>query len=153
MGKYYQGKFKPKNPRKYKGDPTNIIYRSGWELTLCQYFDKHPDIIEWSSEELVIPYRSPVDNRMHRYFTDFLVKRKDKTGKVQTIVIEVKPYKQTLPPDREKGFTTRGKPKKRYLTEVKTYAVNAAKWKAAREYCADRKWVFQIMTEKEIYGK
>jgi hypothetical protein len=75
MAKYYQGRFKPKNPKKYMGDPTNIIYRSGWEFKLMRYLDVHPDVIEWGSEELIVPYRSPIDGRMHRYFPDFLVKQ------------------------------------------------------------------------------
>ena len=36
------------------------------------------------------------------------------------------------------------------MNEVRTYAVNDAKWKAAREYCKDRQMVFMILTEKEL---
>lgn len=108
------------------------------------YLDGHKDVVEWSSEEFCIPYRSPVDNRIHRYFPDFYVKKINKEGIVETVVIEVKPKAQTLEPKRPAKQT------KRYITEVMTYGVNQAKWKAAREFCADRKWTFQIFTEKEL---
>ena len=98
MANYYKGKFKPKNPKKYIGDPSNIIYRSRWELKLMSYLDKHPHVLEWGSEELIIPYKSPIDGRYHRYFPDFLVKRINKNGQKETILIEVKPEYQTVPP-------------------------------------------------------
>lgn len=140
----YKGYFKPKNPQKYRGNPTNIIYRSRWELKLMTHLDDHKDVIEWSSEEFFIPYRSPVDNRIHRYFPDFYVKKINRHGIVETVVIEVKPLAQTMEPKRP------AKQNRRYITEVMTYGVNQAKWKAAREFCADRKWSFQIFTEKEL---
>ena len=87
----YKGYFVPKNPQKYRGDPSNIIYRSRWELKLMMNIDTHPDIIEWASEEFSIAYRSPIDNKVHRYFPDFLVRKKDPTGQIKTMVIEVKP--------------------------------------------------------------
>lgn len=136
----YKGYFRPKNPNKYKGDPTNIIYRSSWELKLMSYLDAHPDVVKWSSEEFMIPYRSPVDNRLHRYFPDMWVKKKD--GEV--LLIEVKPLYQVEEPKKE------GKSKKTYINEVMTYGVNQAKWASAREFCADRGWKFMILTEKEL---
>ena len=150
MGKYYQGKFKPKNPKKYIGDPTNIIYRSSWELKLMRFLDEHPDVIEWGSEVLVIPYRSPIDGKMHRYFTDFIVKQINKDRKKETIVIEVKPKSQTVAPDVSKKLTAKGSISRRFLNEVKTWGVNQAKWKAATDYCDDRGWKFQIMTEDQL---
>lgn len=147
----YRGRYVVKNPHKYKGDPSNVIYRSLWERKLCKYLDSHDDIIEWSSEEVVIPYRSPIDNRVHRYFVDFYVKKRLPDGKTQTVLIEVKPKKQTLPPDpAKKNATPTGRMSRRYLNEVRTWGVNQAKWKAASEFCADRGWIFQIMTEKEL---
>ena len=140
----YKGTFKPKNPDKYKGDPTKIIYRSRWELMVMQKLDAHPDVIQWSSEEVVIPYVSPIDNRYHRYFMDFYMKRKNKEGKIEEILIEVKPFAQTKPP------MVQNKVSRRYITEVQTWGVNSAKWKAAQEYCKDRGWQFQIITEKEL---
>lgn len=140
----YKGFFKPTNPGKYKGDPTNIIYRSSWELKLMIYLDQHPDVISWASEEFFIPYRSPVDNKIHKYYPDFLVRKRNAQGIAETLLIEVKPAVQTKPPTVKKRAT------RRYITEVKTYGVNNAKWKAAQDYCEDRKWKFVIMTEKEL---
>lgn len=150
MANYYQGRYRPKNPSKYIGDPTNIVYRSGWELKLMGYLDKNPNVVRWGSEELIIPYISPVDNKVHRYFTDFYVEKINNEGKKETIVIEVKPSKQTKAPDAKKGLTKTGKQKKRFIQEAITWETNKAKWKAAREFCADRKWKFVIMTEKEL---
>ena len=140
----YSGRFIPKNPQKYVGDPNNIIYRSSWECRVMDWLDRRPDIVSWASEELIIPYISPVDNRKHRYFPDFLVKVKTKEGSMKTILIEVKPKKQTQPPQQQTRIT------KRYITEVTTWGVNQAKWKAAEEYCLDRGWEFKIMTEDHL---
>lgn len=140
-----QGYFKPKNPKKYKGDPTTIVYRSGWELKFMLYLDSRQEVVEWSSEELIIPYRSPIDGKIHRYFPDFLVTKINKEGKKETAIIEVKPRKQTVPPTKPQG-----KPSRKFLMEVKTWGVNEAKWKAATEYCKDRGWSFEIFTEKHL---
>jgi hypothetical protein len=107
-------------------------------------FDEHPDVIEWSSEEFFIPYRSPIDGRIHRYFPDFYVKKKNINGKIEQSIIEVKPLSQTQPPKKREKIT------RQYINEVKTWGVNEAKWKAAESYCADRLWSFHIFTEKEI---
>ena len=140
----YKGKYYPSYPRKYKGDPTNIIYRSLWERKFMVYCDKNDNILEWASEEISIPYRSPVDNRVHRYFPDFYMKVKERGGKVKRYVIEVKPAKQTKPPVKPKRQT------KGYIREAYEYAKNQAKWKMAREFCADRQWEFKVVTEKEL---
>jgi len=140
----YKGFFKPKNPAKYKGNPSNVIYRSGWELKLMVHLDSHPDVIQWSSEEFCIPYKSPVDGKIHRYFPDFFVKKKNPEGIVESLVIEVKPLKQVLAPQVQSKAT------RKYLNEVKTYGINSAKWKAAKEFCELKKWKFVIMTEKEL---
>jgi hypothetical protein len=144
MAKYNKGKFKPKNPQKYKGNPTEIFYRSGWELKLMLYLDDHKEVVNWGSEEIIIPYRSPIDGRVHRYYPDFVVTKINSEGKRETAIIEVKPANQTIPPKRLE------KPTKRYITEVKTWGINEAKWKAALEYCKDRGWTFHIFTEKEL---
>lgn len=141
----YKGKYKPQNPKKYDGDPTNIIYRSLLERRFMVYCDTHANIIKWSSEEVVIPYVSPLDNRVHRYFVDFMIQYRDASGALRTVLIEVKPKSQTAPPKRPDG-----KPTRRFINEVKTWGVNSAKWKAANEYCTDRKWEFKIITEKEL---
>ena len=140
----YKGKYYPSYPRKYKGDPTNIIYRSLWERKFMVYCDKNDNILEWASEEIAIPYRSPVDNRVHRYFPDFYMKVKERGGKVKRYVIEVKPAKQTKPPVKPKRQT------KGYIREAYEYAKNQAKWKMAREFCAHRQWEFKVVTEKEL---
>jgi|TARA_R100000278_G_scaffold58105_1_gene47731 hypothetical protein len=140
----YKGKYYPSFPRKYKGDPTNIIYRSLWERKFMVYCDKNQNILEWASEEIAIPYRSPIDNRVHRYFPDFYMKVKETNGKIKNYVIEVKPAKQTKPPAKPKRQT------KGYIREAYEYARNQAKWKMAKEYCADRQWEFKVVTEKEL---
>ncbi len=141
----YKGVFRPKNPKKYKGDPSNIIYRSRWELLLMSRLDAHPDVLEWSSEEIVIPYRSPIDGRVHRYFVDFYVKKRNASdGKIETVLIEVKPKAQTKPP------AVQQKPTRRYINEVQTWGINSAKWNAAENYCKDRGWKFQIFTEDHL---
>ena len=140
----YKGKFRPKNYKKYKGDFREVIYRSSWELKFMQYCDTNKSIVKWSSEEIVIPYRSPVDNRVHRYFPDFYVKYRDVKGNYQEKVIEIKPAKQVKEPKVQKRRT------KRYVSEVFTYATNKAKWEAAEDFCKDRRWQFQILTEKEL---
>lgn len=139
----YKGKFKPKNPKKYKGDPTEIVYRSSWELQYMMQLDSDPSIIEWSSEELSINYKSPKDNRAHRYFPDFLVKKKTDKGVIEFLV-EIKPKAQTMPPK------VQSKPNKRYLNEVMTWGVNSAKWKAAEAYCKTKGWDFIILTEDHL---
>jgi hypothetical protein len=139
----YKGRFTPKNPQKYKGDPSNVVYRSSWELRMMKYLDDHPSVIWWASEELPIPYYSPVDKRVHRYFPDFIVKMKSRDGKERTVIIEVKPEKQTKPPTQKRKT-------KRFLEEAVTYAINEAKWKAADLFCKEHGWQFKIITEKEL---
>jgi hypothetical protein len=140
----YSGKFTPDNPQKYIGDYKNIIYRSSWECKLMSWLDKNPNIISWCSEELIIPYVSPADGKVHRYFPDFVVKIKTKDGSIKTMVVEVKPKKQTKEPEKQKRMT------KQYIQEVVTWGVNQAKWKAATEYCLDRGWEFRVITEVDL---
>ena len=140
----YSGKFSPKNPQKYIGDPNNIVYRSSWECKVMYLLDRNDDIISWASEELIVPYKSPVDNRFHRYFPDFLVKIRTKDGQLKTWMIEIKPKKQTREPQKPKRIT------KQYINEVVTWGVNQSKWKSATEYCLDRGWEFKIMTEDHL---
>lgn len=142
--KFYKGFFKPRNPHKYKGDSTNIVYRSSWEFKLMSWLDNHQDVIQWGSEEFSIPYVSPIDGRYHRYFPDFFVKKRGVDGKIETLLIEVKPYSQTKPPKAQTKKT------KRYINEVYTWGINSSKWKAAEEYCRDRMWKFVVMTEKDL---
>lgn len=136
--------YKPMFPAKYTGDPTNIIMRSSWETLFATWCDKNPSIVKWSSEETIIPYRCPTDDRMHRYFVDFKIQTKQGDGSLKTFLVEVKPAKQTVPP------VYPGKKTQRYLTESLTFLKNQAKWSAANEYCKDRNWEFKIITEKEL---
>lgn len=142
--KYYQGKYTPKNPSKYRGDVTAVIYRSSWELKFMVWCDTNPNIVEWSSEETIIPYVCPTDNRPHRYFVDFKIRVREKTGDIQTYIVEIKPDAQTRPPDPSRKKT------KTYMTEVMTWGKNEAKWKAAQEYCLDRGYKFVIVTEHTL---
>ena len=121
-----------------------IICRSSWERKFCQWCDMNNSIISWASEEFSIPYLSPKDNRVHKYYPDYLIKVKEKNDMIKTYVVEVKPYKQTRPPKTPKRKT------KSYLTECVTYAVNQAKWKAAKEFCEDHRIEFKVVTEKEL---
>lgn len=146
MRNYATGKFRPKNPAKYKGNATNIYFRSSWELRLMGYLDTHPDIIEWSSEEVVVPYVSPVDGQRHRYFVDFWVKQKNKNGKVEILLLEVKPKAQTMEPKPQQRKT------KSYISQVMAWGVNSAKWRAARNLCEQNNWTFKIITEHELFG-
>lgn len=140
----YKGKFTPKNPQKYRGDPTNIIYRSTWECRVMSWLDGNESIVEWASEEFSIPYISPVDGKIHRYFPDFFVRVKTKDDIIRAMVIEVKPHKQTVEPKKKKRVT------KQYIQEVVTYGINTAKWKAADEFCKDRGWTFKVLTEIDL---
>lgn len=141
---YIQGIFKPVNPSKYKGNPTNVVYRSGWELKAMQFFDKNPNVLQWSSEELVVQYISPMDNKSHRYFVDFWIKVKSRDNTTKEYLIEVKPRKECEMPKMNKKKT------KRFLIESATYAVNQAKWEAATEYCRKRGWEFKILDEYDL---
>ena len=140
----YSGKYRVKNYRKYRGDPTQVIYRSLWEKKFMDYCDKTKNILEWSSEEIVIPYKDPVSGRWRRYFPDFYMKVKEADGTIQSYIVEVKPKKQIEGPKRQQRKT------KAYITEVATYATNTAKWKAARGYCRDSLWEFKLITEVEL---
>lgn len=108
------------------------------------YLDKNPNVIQWASEEFFVPYTSPIDGRIHRYFPDFWVKKQNQQGVEEVLVIEVKPHIQTIPPVPKKQVT------KAYITEVQTWGINQAKWKSADKYCNVKGWKFMIMTEKEL---
>jgi hypothetical protein len=141
VSKYQQGRYRPENPKKYAGNPNDIIYRSGWELQLMKQFDTSESVVLWNSEGIVVPYRSPLDGEMHRYFPDFLIKVKDRGGVVKTWMIEVKPHGQTQLRGTKRNT-------RKFLSEVATFAVNQAKWAAADEFCKDQGWTFQVITEK-----
>ena len=144
MGESIKSRYTPIYPSKYQGNAKYIICRSSWERKFCQWCDMNNSIISWASEEFSIPYVYPKDNRVHKYYPDYLIKVKEKNDMIKTYVVEVKPYKQTRPPKTPKRKT------KSYLTECVTYAVNQAKWKAAKEFCEDHRIEFKVVTEKEL---
>ena len=143
MATFRQGVYRPKIFEKYKGKQYPI-FRSGWELKFFKWCDNNPNVLAWNSESVVIPYTSPLDNRIHRYFVDFYVKKRMENGKTECALIEIKPKKETIPPK------VTNKPTRRYINEVVKWGVNDAKWKAARAYCKDRGWEFEVLTEKEL---
>lgn len=157
--KLHQGIYKPQNPKKYRGNVHNITYRSGWELSFMRWADTNASVVEWSSEEIVIPYRTVLDEAAdrkngkktptwHRYYVDFFVKIKTKGGLFERILVEVKPYHETIPP-----VITEGTSKKSALYKQKTWIVNQAKWRAASEWAHDRGMKFKVITEKNIFGQ
>ena len=140
----YKSKYKPKNPQKYVGNPNNIICRSLWERTFCKYLDENINIVRWSSEELQIPYVSPVDNKVHMYYPDFLFEIK-KNEEVETLVVEIKPKKQTKQPE------IGSKSKRTFITETLQFEINKSKWKSASDFCNKNGWKFVILTEDNIF--
>jgi len=140
----YKGKYKPSYPNKYSGNPSNIIYRSLWERKYMKYLDTNENILLWSSEEFFIPYRSPIDGRIHKYFPDFMVKEQTSSGKIINYVVEIKPKRQCRAPKKPNNIT------KGYIFEAKEYAKNQSKWAVAKEWCADRGYEFRILTEEDL---
>lgn len=141
----YSGKYTPKNKSKYRGNVNNIVWRSTWELKFLRYLDEHPDIIEFGSEEVVIPYVSPIDGKYHRYFVDFYFKVRTKDNIIKKYLIEIKPHSQTLEPKRPKRIT------ESYVNNVKTYLVNSAKWNAAKKFAQTHDMTFLVITEKQLF--
>lgn len=143
--RYLQGRFRPHFPEKYKGDPTKIYWRSSWELQVMKWLDNHSSIVEWSSEETIIPYKSPIDRKYHRYFPDFKI-TVNKNGILEHYIVEVKPKAQTKPPKKK----ATGKPSKAYVRQVETFLVNSAKFEAAQQYCDKRGYKFMLITEDNL---
>lgn len=139
--KYRQGVFTPKNKEKFKGN--YALYRSGLELKFMRFCDENANVLWWSSEQVVVPYISPLDSRVHSYYVDNLVVIKE-GDQVKRYLIEIKPSKQTKPP------TTKYKNRKHFLYEQAMYIKNQAKWQAATEYCKKKNLEFIIITEKEL---
>jgi len=136
----YSGKYKPKNPTKYTGDSSKVVYRSLWEKHCFKWCDNNPQVLKWSSEEVVIPYLWEVDKRYHRYFVDLKIKFNNN----ETWLIEIKPDKQTRPP------VYQGRKTKRYISESLDYVKNQNKWKAAERFAKDRGWKFVVWTENTL---
>ena len=140
----YKGRYRIENIKKYKGDISDVIYRSSWELKFMRWCDSNPSVLEWGSETVIISYRSPVDNNVHRYFVDFYIKIQDKDKKILKYLIEIKPEKFTKPPPIPQKQT------KRFIQEVFNYGINQSKWKAASSFCDDRGWKFLVLTERDL---
>jgi len=138
MSRYSQQFFIPKNPHKLVGN-TQPFARSSWELRVMSLLDQHPNVINWASESIAIPYKSPLDNRMHQYIPDFLIVYKDKNGKQRAELIEVKPSKEAI---AENAKSKRDKA---------ALLVNTAKWGAAISYCKKNGLNFRILTENDLF--
>lgn len=141
---FHKRKFTPNNPNKYSGDPTNIIMRSSWETRFAMWCDTNPSVVKWKSEETVIPYICGTDNKIHRYYVDFHIQIRDKNNAIKTYLVEIKPSKQTVPPEFP------GRKTKRYLEESFAFIKNQSKWNAAKQYAKERGWEFIIITEREL---
>ena len=139
----YKGKYRPTNRKKYRGDTNNITYRSLWERKFMVYLDTNKDIVEWGSDEIMIPYVSPRDKTRHRYYPEFYLI----TSFGDKFIVEIKPKRQTKPP-RAKARKTQ-----RYVKEVFAYGMNRSKWTYAEEYAKDRGWGFEIWTEDTLKSK
>lgn len=133
------GRFIPKNPNKYRGNVNQIMFRSSWELTVMKFFDSSNAVTLWNSEEIAVPYISPKDGRVHRYFPDFLFEMLNQQQKIERWLVEVKPLKET---DIKFAKSTYDKI---------AIAVNEAKWKAAEKFCAVNGLKFKVITELDIY--
>jgi hypothetical protein len=145
--RYSQGIFNPRHPEKYRGS-LPIYYRSNMELNALRMLDNNPNVLTYGSESVIIPYTSPLDGRLHRYFVDLVAALKDKTGIIKKLLIEVKPSKMLLPPvfSNRKSVNT-------LLYENKQYALNMAKFDAAKQWCKKHNYIFIILTEREIAPK
>ena len=141
----YSGIYKPINPKKYRGNPNQVVYRSLWERKLMVYCDNNDAVLEWGSEEVIIPYLSPWDGKLHRYFPDFYMKVNQANGSIKKFIIEVKPKAQCKPPINNPKRKT-----KKWFKAVQTWGVNQAKWKSATEYCNDQGMEFKILTEDHL---
>ena len=140
---FKQGRYTLKNPEKYVGDPNKVIFRSSWEEQTNRFFDNNPNVLRWSSEEIYIPYIKPTDGKVHRYFPDYWVEYKDKSGNILQEIIEVKPENHV--------FIQRKKRLSEY--DKVTYNINRAKWQAAGEFCKKKGIKFRILTERSLFSK
>lgn len=142
--RYHQGVYKPINPSKWITNGRDIIFRSGLEFKVFSRLDANPSVLKLSSEEIVVPYLSPIDNKYHRYFVDLYTKIKQRDGSIKEMLIEIKPESQTREPKKQSNIT------KAYIHKVEQWLVNEAKWKAAKEFCKNRGWEFKFITEKNL---
>ena len=145
MKKYPRvGKYKVKNKEKYVGNLHECEFRSSWELRYMKYLDNRHNVLEWGSETVKIPYYNPVEKKTRRYFVDFYVKVKTKTGQIKKYIIQIKPHSQCLPPKKPKRRSSK------YRNELQAYVRNQSKWRAAKKWAEKRDWEFIVLTEKEL---
>ena len=140
-----QGRFRPRNPSKYKGNVGEIFYRSSWELNFMKWCDQSDSVLLWQSEEKRVRYYDPVKKKNRTYYPDFLVKYINRDGRVLTEMVEVKPIRQVKGPNPNPKKKT-----KSWMNQVNTYITNQCKWKAAEEYCQEQGWEFRLLTEQNI---
>ena len=138
------GKYKVHNKAKYVADLQEVVYRSSWELKYMKYLDRHPSVIEWASENVIIPYYNQIEKKTRRYFVDFYVKIQNPEGVIKKYIIEVKPASQCKPPKKRKRISIK------YKNDLKRFIVNQSKFKAARKWAEKRGMEFIILTEKEL---
>lgn len=133
----------PQHPEKYDGNHLGIITRSSWEVRFANWCDMNSNVVKWSSEETIVPYRCGTDNKIHRYFLDFRIQVRNKDGGLKTFLVEIKPSSQCIPP-------VKGKNTKRYINESLTYVKNMSKWEAADRFAKDRGWEFIVLNESHL---
>jgi hypothetical protein len=133
-----KGIFLPKNPSKVIGKGA-IKYRSSWEQVFMNFCDNNPNVVNWGSEVLRIPYRNPITKKNTIYIPDFIVSYIDRNGRQHTEVIEIKPLKEAV---MERARSPRDKI---------MLAINMAKWQAAQAFCANNNLVFRLVTEQQLF--
>jgi hypothetical protein len=148
LNKWHQAK-KPyplKNPQKYIGDPSKLLYKSSWEERAFYVCDNNPNVLEWGYEIIDIPYIAPTRNggQRNRVYKPDLYVVTQNNGVVKKKLIEIKPYKQTVKPRSRKPRTR--------LYEEHTFIINELKWSAAKQWCKARNIEFVLSTEREMFG-
>lgn len=143
--KYQQGRYTVVNKEKYCGTKSEIRYLSSYELQVFKYLDRTPSILLWAAENVIVPYFNPLKQRQARYIVDVYIKYRNKNGEIIEELIEIKPYSQTIRPDKGR------KKKSTYEDQMATWITNQAKWTAAQQYAKERGWKFRILTEKAIF--
>lgn len=145
---FKQGKYIPKNPEKYMGDTSDIVYRSSWEYKFMNYLDFNPAVLKWGSETVVVPYFFELDQKMHRYFVDFIMSVRNSAGDIVTYLVEIKPKKDTIA-KQPKRMTE--KAKANYMKSIYTMEKNKAKWEAAKKFASENNMIFKVITEDELF--
>ena len=134
-----KSRYIPKNPGKYIGNPNNIVCRSRWETQVCKFFDLSVSVLRWASEEFNLQYISPIDRKVHKYYPDFYVEYKDKSGNLVKEIVEVKPLKESTAEAAKTEY------------DKKALMVNEAKWKAAKAFASANGMQFRVLTELSLF--